>query len=155
MTFQKTAPLLLALASTFLGPSAQARANGLQRPLIDWVGSWTIGDEQTIDISIEDGRELVIDGYATYGARDPARVAEGSVQVAAFFARVTLDDVQDGNVIRFAFDGEEILPYEEPNEGLCKVELDLQGPLLRVHDNGRCGGANASFTGVYSAPFKK
>lgn len=152
MAIRFAASTLLATLTVVL--SAPAHADGPQRSLVDWVGSWTIGVEQTIDISMENDRELVIDGYATYGARDPARIAEGSVQVGAFFARRTMDDIEDGNVIRFAFDGDEALPYENPDRGLCRVVLELKGAKLKVSDNGRCGGANVSFTGLYSAPYK-
>lgn len=147
-------PVLMALAVTAMILSTRTQADGPLRPLIAWIGSWTLGVEQTIDISMGDDGELVIDGYATYGARDPARVAEGSVQVAAFFARVTLDEVADGNLIRLAFDGGEAVPFAEAESGMCMVELKLQGPRLIARDNGRCGGASVSFTGLYTAPFK-
>lgn len=142
---------MLATATLFLPVSAHAGG----RPLTDWGGSWSLGVEHTIDISLEEGSTLIVDGYATYGARDPERVAQGSVQVASFFARITSGQVEAGEVIRFAVDGDTVLPFETADGSLCKVELKLEWPKLRVHDNGRCGGANVSFTGLYTAPYKK
>ncbi len=142
---------MLATATLFLPASVEAGG----RPLTDWVGSWSLGVEQTVDISLEEGGTLIVDGYATYGARDPERVAQGTVRVASFFARITGDQVEAGEVIRFAADGDTILPFATTDDGLCKVELALEWPKLRVHDNGRCGGANVSFTGLYAVPYRK
>lgn len=153
MTIEQTASAVAILAATTLFLPASADAGG--RPLTDWVGSWSLGSEQTIDISLEEGSSLVVDGYATYGARDPERVAQGSVQVASFFARITRDQVEAGEVIRFTIDGDTVLPFAVADGSLCKVELKLEWPKLRARDNGRCGGANVSFIGLYAAPYKK
>lgn len=40
--------------------------------------------------------------------------------------------------------------FSDENPTLCIVKLELLGPdLLAANDNGRCGGANVSFGGVY------
>lgn len=155
MAITRTVTGLALLAAAITSLSAPALAGASKRPLTDWVGSWIIGREQTIDISIEDGAELIVDGYATYGALDADRVAQGSVHVASFFARIPAGRIEGGNAIRFAYDGEALLPFDIPDGSICKVELVLEWPKLRAHDNGRCGGANASFTGLYSAPYKR
>lgn len=126
-----------------------------RRPLTDWSGDWRAGDDLNIVIFLENGEELAIDGFATYGAQDADRVAQGSVQVGRFFARVTEDWVEEGNRIRFAVEDDEVLPFDTAIPGMCRIELQLVWPTLKAHDNGRCGGANVSFTGEYSNPDKK
>ena len=139
-----------ALLAFAIGSFAQSAAAADRRPLVDWAGDWRAGGDLNIVIFLEDGEELVIDGFATYGAQDPDRVTQGSVQVGRFFARVTRDRVEEGDRIRFAVEDDEVLPFDTAISGMCKIELQLVWPTLKARDNGRCGGANVSFTSEYS-----
>jgi hypothetical protein len=53
----------------------------------------------------------------------------------------------DGNTIAFLNDGTQ--PFETPCEDACRVRMRRIGEWLMVEDNGGCGGAGVTFTGLY------
>lgn len=140
------ARVLLTLATAW---PAAACADAGRLPLSMWVEEWRVGTEQVILITLTDDGELEVDGYATYGAADPERVANGSVQVGCFTVRLSESWINDDNEVAFAVGENGPLPYSEGEDIDCKVRMRLDQPSLIVNDNGRCGGANVSFTGVY------
>lgn len=112
--------------------------------LADWVGVWRSGDEKTISIR-RAGKRLTITGEASWGASDPRRVASGAVNTGEFEATVA----PEGATAGFAMDGNgETVALDAPDT-LCKVRLWRLGPYLVAADDGRCGGANVTFTSVY------
>ncbi len=102
----------------------------------DWIGGWS-GWESEIDINrgTKPGT-FHLGGNATWGSHDPERVKNGGVNFGMFGA-----DVPEpaGNALALA-------DSEEPD---CRIALRLLGPYLVARDNGRCGGLNVSFSGVY------
>jgi hypothetical protein len=96
-----------------------------------WSGGWRTRFGQ---ITIRQrGAALMITGAAEWGADDPERVARGGVHTGEIAARAT----PRGARLSFA----EI--------GGCAGRMWVLGPYLVVADNGRCGGQNVTFTGVY------
>ena len=120
-------------------PSAQPK-------LVDWVGNWTTGLEQTVAIK-RGGRsgELSLSGEATWGALDPERVKRGAVHIGNFDA----DVAPAGDALSFTVGTDGTLGYDAGDASDCKVRMRRIGPLLLVEDNGNCGGLNVSFTGTY------
>ncbi len=102
----------------------------------DWLGGWT-GWESEIDITrgAKPGT-LHIGGNATWGAHDPDRVKRGGVNFGMLAADVP---APKGDRLAFA----------DSEETDCRVALRLLGPYLVASDNGRCGGMNVTFSGVY------
>lgn len=102
----------------------------------DWLGGWT-GWESEIDVTrgTKPGT-LHLGGNATWGAHDPERVQRGGINTGMFGAEVA---APGGDRIAFA-------DSEEPE---CRIALRLLGPYLLARDNGRCGGMNVTFSGVY------
>ncbi len=133
---------------TYLAPGAKRPSEGwvetaaLRRVTLappksaDWIGGWS-GWESEIDINrgTKPGT-FHLGGNATWGAHDPDRVKRGGVNFGMFGA-----DVPEpaGNALALA-------DSEEPD---CRIALRLLGPYLVARDNGRCGGLNVSFSGVY------
>jgi len=102
----------------------------------DWIGGWS-GWESEIDI----GRgkkpgSFHLGGNATWGAHDPDRVKRGGVNFGMFSA--DLAEPQSNSLM--------LADSEEPD---CRIALKLLGPYLVAHDNGRCGGMNVTFSGIY------
>lgn len=150
---RRAAIILTLSAAGPVAPVAASQDGGI-RPLVDWAWNWRAGDEHEIVVFLEPAdaqvaAELVFDGYATYGAHDPDRVMQGSVQVGAFFARITPDWIEPGNRIRFTVGDHRALPFDDGGALDCKVDLRIEGAVLVVRDNGACGGANVSFSGRY------
>jgi hypothetical protein len=112
--------------------------------LADWTGAWK-RTEADISIKAKDGK-LSAEGSATWGGSDPYRVKNGGVHDGGFDGVA----VPRGNVLAIGegYDGVES-PKETPKYD-CHVRLRLYGRYLVVEDNKSCGGANVSFTGVYS-----
>lgn len=98
----------------------------------DWTGHWHGRGDNVLTITREGRARLRIEGLAFWPARQPP---EGySVHVGELAGR--LDHL--GARAR----------YDDSN--LCQVNFTLLGDYLLVGDNNRCGGANVSFTGVYT-----
>jgi hypothetical protein len=104
--------------------------------LADWIGHWHHNDgPDEGDITVKAGKAgaLRIDGVASYGGNDPGRVERGDITAAALGY-----DVQPaGDRLSFTGDND------------CKVWMQRLGPWLVVNDDGKCGGGDATFQGVY------
>ncbi|HEY7853319.1 MAG TPA: hypothetical protein VIB82_10115 [Caulobacteraceae bacterium] len=100
-----------------------------------WVGDWLAGPEQRLSIRVSGRRALSVHGTATWGAEDPARAAEGRVNIGEMTAR----GAPRGDRLDLAADGADS----------CAARMWRLGPYLIVADNRRCGGANVSFAGIY------
>jgi hypothetical protein len=102
----------------------------------DWLGSW---DQAHAGIEIREGGiggRLRIEGIAAIpGARD---VHTGDINAQV---------MPDGDTIAFLDDG--WLPFETKCDSGCRVRMHRVGPWLVVEDNGDCGGAGVTFTGLY------
>jgi hypothetical protein len=102
----------------------------------DWLGGWT-GWESQIDITRgPKPGTLHIGGNAAWGAHDPDRVKRGGVNFGMLAADLP---APKGDRLAFA----------DSEEADCRVALRLLGPYLVARDNGRCGGMNVTFSGVY------
>ena len=101
-------------------------------PLTAWTGVWrSLGDNMIVLTVGRDGR-LSVDGEAYWPSRDIPPSHSGGLSGAA---------LPDGNRVTFEHDD------DRPS---CIVKLELLSPdLLAANDNGRCGGYNVSFGGVY------
>lgn len=129
----------------FLPLKALREAPAATPGLRDWTGKWKRSAEAEITIRPIAGGRLEVSGEATWGARDPRRVASGAVNSG------NLDGAAAprGNMLALGkgYDGAAAPPAGEDFE--CRARLRLIGGLLIVEDNRNCGGANVSFIGVY------
>ena len=120
------------LPSAALTPVAPMAAPRLS----DWLGTW---DQPHATIEIKPGGlggRLRIEGIAVYPtARD--------FHNGAINAQV----MPGGDSIAFLEDG--WLPFETKCDSGCRVRMHRVGPRLVVEDNGECGGAGVTFTGLY------
>ena len=107
-----------------------------QPSLSDWLGNW---DQPHAGIEIKQGGiggRLHIEGIAAFpGARD---VHTGDIDAQV---------MPDGDTIAFLDDG--WLPFETKCNSGCRVRMHRVGRWLMVEDNGDCGGAGVTFTGLY------
>jgi hypothetical protein len=126
---------------------ADAVAYDMAKPIAstDWFGKWSYREA---DISVKAGKTgtLLIEGAATYGARDPDRVKLGAVHTGTIEGEVT----PTGDRLSFAIGDEGTLPVEQGEEFGCKVWMRRLGPWLIVDDNNNCGGVKVTFRGVYT-----
>jgi hypothetical protein len=102
----------------------------------DWIGNW---DHPHGGIEIKPGGiggRLQIDGIMV-------------VPTAQDFHNGTIDAqvMPQKDSIAFLDDG--WFPFETKCDGGCRVRMQRIGPLLVVEDNGDCGGAGVTFTGLY------
>lgn len=114
-------------------PQARVRTPPLDRapPLAAWTGTWRSGDDTVVLTAARDGR-LSVHGRAYWPGHGIPPQHTGKLSGTA---------QPEGNRITFA--------DEDPT--ICVAKLELLGPaLLAANDNGRCGGANVSFGGVYT-----
>ena len=120
------------LPSAALAPVAPTAASDPS----DWLGSW---DQRYAGIEIKPGGlggRLRIEGIAAYPtARD--------FHTGAIDAEVK----PETDSISFLNDG--WMPYETQCDSGCRVRMHRIGDLLLVEDNGGCGGAGVTFTGLY------
>lgn len=113
-------------------PQARVQVCPLDRapPLAAWGGQWHNGDNKVTLTPGRDGR-LSARGHAYWPGR---RVYPGHTGALSDTARPA------GNRVTFS----------DKDPTLCVAKLELPGSdLLAANDNGRCGGANVSFGGVY------
>jgi hypothetical protein len=120
------------LPSATLTPVAPAAAPAPS----DWLGNW---DQRYAGIEIKPGGlggRLRIEGIAAYPtARD---YHTGAIDA----------EVRPGtDSIAFLNDG--WMPFETQCDSGCRVRMHRIGDLLLVEDNGDCGGAGVTFTGLY------
>jgi hypothetical protein len=101
----------------------------------DWIGSWQIPGGN-IEIKRGDGGKLHVAGEMIVpGAQD---VHSGVIGAQVMPGKDTLAFVDDGDI-----------PFEQQNEGECRVRMQRIGALLMVEDNGGCGGVGVTFSGLY------
>jgi hypothetical protein len=101
----------------------------------DWIGTWRIPGGN-VEIKRGDGGRLRVAGEMIVpGAQD---VHSGVIGAQVMPEKHTLAFVDDGDI-----------PFEKLDEGECRVRMQRVGPLLVVEDNGGCGGAGVTFTGLY------
>lgn len=110
------------------------------------LGRW-VREEAEIRISAK-GNAIAVKGDATYGAKDPQRVARGAVNSG------TLDFTIESASNRISAgvtgaDGAPAVAKDKAAATDCQVDMVALGPYLVVKDNMQCGGLNVSFTGVY------
>jgi hypothetical protein len=110
----------------------------------DWEGDWT-APEKAIRIALTAAGDLALDGSATWGAADPEQVMRGSVHVGAFKVRLQ----PEGAVLGFTRGPDGTLPYDAGEPSDCRMQLARRGPYLVAVDDGACGEAHVTFTGVY------
>lgn len=111
----------------------------------DWLGKWS---RIEADITVKAGKAgaLRIEGDATFGAKDPARVRRGAVNLGNIEGDVT----PAGDRLSFAIGDGATLPVDKGDEFGCKVWMRRVGPWLIVNDNNNCGGFNVTFRGFYT-----
>jgi hypothetical protein len=83
-----------------------------------------------------------------------ARVAKplsSSLSVLANTGELTGSGKPRGQVLAIGYDPDRSAfpPSEHEAPDICAAQLELHGRYLMVEDNGRCGGLNVSFTGLY------
>jgi hypothetical protein len=120
------------LPSTALTPVAPATSTSVS----DWIGNW---EHPHGGIEIKPGGiggRLQIEGFALVPtARD---FHNGAISAQVMPAKDSIAFMNDGWI-----------PFETVCEDACKVRMQRIGPYLLVEDNGGCGGAGVSFTGLY------
>src|SRR5262245_6457937 len=111
----------------------------------DWSGKW-VRDRESSVVLTPHRAEIAVEGEATYGALDPARVKSGAVNVGEVSGKAR----PHGNVLALGegYDGVQA-PGDAQPAADCLVRLRLFGRYLVAEDNGACGGLNVSFTGIY------
>lgn len=130
-------------------------------PLSAWQGEWHRTEASiTISRSPRPNR-LLISGLATWGGSDPSRGAIGAVNdgqiwgeivpVKNYGAFATADlDERGGVVVPDGLGGSaRSLSFTAPGKDRCRAEMWLRLPYLVVVDQGRYGGLNVTFSGVY------
>jgi hypothetical protein len=112
-----------------------ALAYDMAKPIAstDWLGKWSY-DEADITVKAGKTGTLLIEGAATYGARNPDRVKRGAVNTGAIEGEAT----PTGDRLNFTM------------EFGCKVWMRRLGPWLVVDDDDNCGGINVTFRGIYT-----
>jgi hypothetical protein len=120
------------LPSTALAPVTPIAA----RNMSDWTGNW---EQPHGGIEIKPGGlggRLQIEGEMVVPTARDFHTGVISAQVMP----------RDGSII-FLDDG--WLPFETKCDSGCRVRMQRIGPFLLVEDNGGCGGAGVTFTGLY------
>ena len=115
-------------------------------PAPKWAGKWR-RDRGAEIVLKSDGDEVKVSGTAIWGASDPERVKRGAVHEGE------LDDSGKprGQVLAIGYDPDRsgFPPARDAASDGCAAQLQLFDRYLMVKDNGKCGGANVSFTGHY------
>ncbi len=106
---------------------------------VNWIGKWKASTYAELDIVAKPRGMININGSATYGEGDA--VHEGDIDA-------DLGAGQD--TAAFVIDGDKQLPYAKASADNCAVLMRQIGPYLAVADNINCGGANVTFSGLYS-----
>jgi hypothetical protein len=111
-----------------------------------WDGTWRRDPEAEIVLK-SGGDEVTVSGNATWGGSDPERVKRGSVHVGELEGTGR----PRGRVLAIGYDPDRSVfpPEGAAAEDGCAAKLELYDRYLVVGDNGRCGGVNVSFDGVY------
>jgi hypothetical protein len=95
-------------------------------------GTWS-NDEYEAEITFTpgEGKKVKAEGAATWRGPTPTAVHVGEMEGEA---------EPRGDV----------LTYGDPGEDGCRVTIQRRGPFLQVEDNGKCGGMNVTFSGLYA-----
>jgi hypothetical protein len=117
-----------------------------QASIEKWDGTWRRDSEAEIVLK-SGGDEVTVSGNATWGGSDPERVKRGAVHVGELEGTGR----PRGRVLAVGYDPDRSAfpPDGGAAEDGCAAKLELYGRYLIVGDNGRCGGVNVSFSGVY------
>lgn len=133
-----------ATSGVIMGGSVEHDTAGENKRAAALVGHW-VRDEAEIRIASR-GQEYSVVGEATYGAKDPGRVARGAVNLGSFDFRVRPTSNRISAGIK---DGAVAVGKPEASATDCQLDMIALAPYLVVRDNMNCGGMNVSFTGVY------
>jgi len=111
-----------------------------------WDGTWR-RDSEAENVLKSSGDEVTVSGNATWGGSDPQRVKRGAVHTGELEGTVR----PRGQMLAVGYDPDQtgFPPTEDAAADICAAKLELYGRYLIVEDNGRCGGVNVSFNGVY------
>jgi hypothetical protein len=101
----------------------------------DWAGEW-VHPGGSITIAKAGGGVLKVDGLQTYPALLNVHTGVLNANVRPAQSMIAFND--DGST-----------PFDQGTEGDCLVRMQRIGPWLAVEDNGACGGAMVTFTGLY------
>ncbi len=102
----------------------------------DWLGHW---DQRYAGIEIKPGGlggRLQIEGIAVYPTAHDFH--NGVIDAQVMPGKDSISFLEDG-----------WMPFETKCDSGCRVRMHRIGPLLLVEDNGDCGGAGVTFTGLY------
>lgn len=103
----------------------------------DWLGEWRMGDDFIKLRKARDGK-LSASGEAYWPSANPSlKERPGGPNTGEMSGTAA----PKGTQIGFA-----------DEEDICRVSLTLLPPFLLAKDNGSCGGANVTFSGVYLRP---
>jgi len=119
-------------------------------PLSAWLGDWSRNQADiTIARSPRAGR-LLVTGMAMWHDNDGQIAGEiAPAQNCGAFAMGDLDE-RGGVIIPDGTGGSaKSFPFTAPGADRCRVEMWLRLPYLVIVDQGRCGGLNVTFSGVY------
>jgi hypothetical protein len=111
-----------------------------------WDGTWRRDPEAEIVLK-SGGDEVTVSGSATWGGSDPSRVKRGAVHTGELEGAGR----PRGRMLALGYDPDRSVfsPDGDAAQDGCAAKLELYGRYLIVEDNGRCGGVNVSFNGVY------
>jgi hypothetical protein len=117
-----------------------------QASIQKWDGTWRRDSEAEIVIESR-GDVVTVSGNATWGSSDPQRVKRGAINTGELDA----SGKPRGRVLAIGYDPDRssFPPADAAAPDVCAAQLELYGRYLTVEDNGRCGGLNVSFTGLY------
>lgn len=135
VSFQSPLAKKMEWTTGWLPSAALAPVSPMPNPSTqDWLGTWYHpGGPVTISRG-EGGKLHVVGEIAVPTARD-FHTGDFNAEVAP-----------GKDTIAFADDGS--IGFSDPSAD-CRVRMQRVGPWLMVEDNGRCGGAAVSFTGLY------
>jgi hypothetical protein len=134
------------LTRGFLPRAALQLSSSEQVSAQQWTGKWRRDSEAEIVINSRDDK-VEVSGTATWGDSDPQRVKKGAIHTG----ELNGSGRPRGEVLAIGYDPERSAfpPPENEAPDICAAQLELHGRYLLVEDNGRCGGLNVSFTGLY------
>lgn len=115
--------------------------------VVDWRGAWSQGPHAKITIDL-DADGMVLEGEAAYG------LDRSVPAVGGFAVSVPKPDEWDAE-ITFSVVDDMAVALEVAEAFDCVLRLRRAGSWLVVNDNGRCGGAGVSFSGIYERPLSR
>jgi hypothetical protein len=98
----------------------------------DWVGTWRQGKR-----------------YVGGGLVEIKRNGDGKLHVDAGILVPTARDFHNGDFQGNATAEGDTLSFADSYDDGCRVRMQRIGPWLLIEDNGVCGGAGVTFTGLY------